>query len=442
MPEITPLAPSSLRDRLHAEFNVLNTAHELRISRYTILVAAAGSMISIWIAFSLNLRLGLILLSITVALGLYHIALVQPLLKKGIQSRFIRGLNVTLEVSVTKLVSLLDVFMMGGAYALTSTPQLLSFLAVMAAGLRMNPRLAWYAGSLAAAQHLGIYALARSHMDPAELVRLPSLGLDFAIQHAIFLLLAGGLAALLANIGRHLSTRSAEAVLEQERLGDLFGAYVSPQALKRLSQDGVQLGGERRQATLLFADIRDFTPLAFGRSPEEVVTYLNSYFTVVCEIIARHGGMVNKFMGDGLLAVFGAPEPQAMHAATAATAALEMAREARNILRPDGEATRIGVGLHTGSVLLGSIGSQRRKDYTVIGDAVNLASRIEGLTRSENTDVLLSQETLDAAPPNSLRVEDLGMHQVKGREKQVHLYKLQRMAELDGGATMPINLGA
>ncbi len=415
---------TELQARLQSQFDALNAANELRISRYAVLVVAAAGLAGAWFGFSLDTRLGITLTSLAVVFGAYHLAVVQPLLRRGGRVGPVRWINVTLEVSVTKAISLIDVILIGGPYALTSTPPVLTFMAIIASALRFSPRLAIYAGALAAGEHLAVYALARSGMDPAWVERLPSLGADYALSHTVYLLLAGGMAALVARVGRQVSTRAATEVLARERLGDLFGAYVSPQALAKLEAGELALGGERRVASVLFADIRSFTPLAFERKPEEVVDYLNAYFAGVCAAVEAHGGMVNKFMGDGLLAVFGAPEDDPDHARHAAAAALDMVEAAARVPRPDGGPTRIGVGLHTGEVLVGSIGGQHRRDYTVIGDAVNLAARIEGLTRTLDADVLLSADLLAEAGAGHLDAEDLGAHAVKGREGKVDVHRL------------------
>lgn len=418
-----------LRARLQSQFDALNAANELRISRYAVLVAVAAGVAAAWFGFSLDARLGITLTSLAVVFALYHLAVVQPLLRRGGRTGPVRWINVTLEISVTKAISLIDVLLIGGPYALTSSPPVLTFMAIIAAALRFSPRLAIYAGALAAGEHLAVYGLARAGMEPGWIERLPSLGADYALSHTVYLLLAGGLAALVAKVGRQISTRAATEVLARERLGDLFGAYVSPQALAKLEAGELALGGERRIASVLFADIRSFTPLAFERKPEEVVDYLNAYFAGVCAAVEAHGGMVNKFMGDGLLAVFGAPEDDPDHARHAAAAALDMVAAAARVPRPDGGPTRIGVGVHTGEILVGSIGGQHRRDYTVIGDAVNLAARIEGLTRTLDADVLLSAEVVSAAGQGALQTEDLGEHAVKGRGAQTRIHRLTGLSK-------------
>jgi adenylate cyclase len=313
---------------------------------------------------------------------------------------------------------------------LTSTPPLLTFVAVVLAGLRMRRGLCVYAGVLAAAEYMALYWFAISRISPDVLGARPVLSWEYAAIHALFLAVAGVLAAIVAHAGTVQTRRGALQVFEKERIGDLFGEYVSPKVLGQVQSGDLALLGERRRVTILLCDIRRFTPLAFAHRPEEVVAYLNRYFSVACEAVGRHGGMVNKFIGDGLLAVFGAPEPMSNHAAAAARAALDIAVGTSEVPRPDGEPTRTGVAVHTGEVVLGSIGSPRRKDYTVIGDTVNLASRIEGLCKELDASILLSQAAVEEAG-DTLRVEPRGEHVVRGRTDPVRLFELKSVAEPD-----------
>jgi len=267
------------------------------------------------------------------------------------------------------------------------------------------------------------------------LAELPSLRPWLALNHAAYLLLAGLLASIVARVGRGAARRVVARVLEQERLRGVLDLYLSPEAAERVLASPPTLAGERREVTVLFADIRGCTRLSSSAPPEQVVALLNAYFSRVCEVIERHGGMVNKFMGDGLLAVFGAPETLPDHATCAARAGLEMVRAAGQVVPPDGGALRIGVGIHTGPLVLGSIGAARRRDYTVIGDTVNVASRIEGLTKEVGAPVLVS-EAARAAAGGLLQTQDAGTLPVKGRDEPVRLHRLLAVeARSSGGAT-------
>ncbi|HEV3053608.1 MAG TPA: adenylate/guanylate cyclase domain-containing protein [Solirubrobacteraceae bacterium] len=181
-----------------------------------------------------------------------------------------------------------------------------------------------------------------------------------------------------------------EGLDERERLREAFGAYVDPRVAERVLAEGVDLAGEEVEATMLFLDVRDFTAFAERAEPREVVTLLTGLWELVVPVLLRHGGHANKFIGDGLLGVFGAPNRVADHADRAVAAALEIAALVRGA---DGDGLGVGIGVNTGPVVVGTVGGGGRVEFTVIGDAVNTASRVEAATRETGDDVLITEAT-------------------------------------------------
>jgi class 3 adenylate cyclase len=181
-----------------------------------------------------------------------------------------------------------------------------------------------------------------------------------------------------------------EGLDERERLREAFGAYVDPRVAERVLAEGVDLAGEEVEATMLFLDVRDFTAFAERAEPREVVTLLTGLWELVVPVLLRHGGHANKFIGDGLLGVFGAPNRVADHADRAVAAALEIAALVRGA---DGDRLGVGIGVNTGPVVVGTVGGGGRVEFTVIGDAVNTASRVEAATRETGDDVLITEAT-------------------------------------------------
>ena len=249
----------------------------------------------------------------------------------------------------------------------------------------------------------------------------------------LILPVAGVQAGLILTYLGAVGVRLTGEERERARLRQIFGRYVADEVVEKLLVAGKHpdLGGEAFQVTVLFADIRNFTTISEHLRPHEVVEMLNTYFTRVCEPILEQGGMVDKFIGDAVMAVFGAPAPHADHARRAIKSALAMAQKAQEFSywmaqRFGGRelpAFAIGIGLHAGEAVVGNIGSPKRLEFTSIGDTVNTASRLEGLTKELGWTIVVSSETIKAAGPGVVtgRREKL---KVKGRQESVEVFEL------------------
>lgn len=216
---------------------------------------------------------------------------------------------------------------------------------------------------------------------------------------------------------------------ERRRVRNIFGRYVSPEVMQEIVDSGVEirLGGRRQKVTILFTDIRGFTTFSEQLSPEEVVARLNEYFEVMTEIIFRHGGTVDKYVGDCIMVLFGAPIARPDDAKRCVQAALEMRAALGELKKRWKEEGKIpfdtGIGIHTGEAIVGNIGSQRRMEYTVIGDAVNIAARIESLTKDYEAPILISEATYEDLD-SSIAVERIGETPIRGRKTAVALYRV------------------
>ncbi len=214
---------------------------------------------------------------------------------------------------------------------------------------------------------------------------------------------------------------------DRERLRETFGKYVSREVRDEILSGRIPLDGQAREVTILFADLRDFTPWVEANPPREVVHDLNAYFTAMDGAIREHRGLVLQFIGDEIEAVFGAPLAYAGHADLALQAALEMrerlARWNAERQRAGKPPMRHGIGIHTGTVLAGNIGSAERLSYALVGDAVNLASRIQGLTKEVGTDILVSGTTRRLLGDGHELV-GLPAVRVKGKSAEVEVYRV------------------
>ncbi len=209
----------------------------------------------------------------------------------------------------------------------------------------------------------------------------------------------------------------------------MFGAYVDPGVVARLVRDpdSIRLGGERREATVFFSDLAGFTDLSEKLPPEQMVAVVNAYLDETTECLHRHGAYVDKYIGDAVMAVFGAPQEQADHALSACRAALDAQQAIAGINAR--YAGRVGVhlevriGLNTGDMIVGNLGSLRKKQYTVMGDAVNLASRLEGANKAFGTGILLGEETARRVQ-GAMETRPLARLRVKGKQQAIEVHAL------------------
>ncbi|OBK37499.1 cyclase [Mycobacterium sp. 1165196.3] len=216
--------------------------------------------------------------------------------------------------------------------------------------------------------------------------------------------------------------RMQAGLAERQRLQGAFGTYVDPALAARLLQQGDDVfTGERREVTVMFVDIRDFTPFAEANSAEDTVARLNALFEIVVPAVVEAGGHVNKFLGDGALAVFGAPNDLAHHADAAVGAA---ALIHRLVTQRFGGELRIGIGVNTGKVIAGSIGGAGKLEFTLIGDAVNVAARVEQLTKTTGDAILITGSCVDALASRPPGLLDRGPHALKGKSAEVRVFAL------------------
>jgi adenylate cyclase len=280
------------------------------------------------------------------------------------------------------------------------------------ATLRLGPQRAAVVGLLAAGAFVVLAQVAfDSGLIVSMLYPLTALGLGFV-----------GALGVATTIG----------AFERERVRDLFARFVPEAVVDDVlarAEDGLRLGGERKVVTVMFSDVRGFTPYSEQHTPEEVIDVLNEYLTIMSDVIAEHGGTLVAYMGDGIMAVFGAPTDQPDHADRALAAAEEMTGSALDrvnaLLRERGDDPfRIGIGLNAGPVMAGNVGSQRRMVYSTIGDTTNTAARLETMTKGTPHSIFLSDSVkamLTRARDDLVLVDHM---QVRGRDAPVTVWSL------------------
>ena len=228
------------------------------------------------------------------------------------------------------------------------------------------------------------------------------------------------------------------------RVRDVFARFVPEAVVDEVlehADEDLRLGGQRRTATVMFCDLREFTTFAEGRPPELVIAVLNRYFSAMGDVILGHGGTLISFLGDGIIAVFGAPIEQPDHADRAVSAAREMAGEALEAfntwLRAGGISHdfRMGVGLNSGEIMAGNVGSERRLEYTVIGDTANTASRLEAMTKEMPHMVLMTNSTRAMLTRAAVDLVEVDTREVRGRRSPVLVWSIAN------GSTAPTASG-
>ena len=228
--------------------------------------------------------------------------------------------------------------------------------------------------------------------------------------------------------------RMAEDLALKDKIKDSFGQYVTPEIVDMILEnpDNQWMKGLKVEATVLFVDIRGFTGLAEEKEPEIVIEMLNDHFTRITDIVIRHGGHLNKFVGDEAMIVFGTPAPNLQHAEAAVRAALDIQEEIARIDRKKkmGDVSfEVGIGINSGEIVAGNLGSPKRMEYTVIGDNVNVASRLTSLAKSG--EILISKQTYESIEDNSrLKVTERGKVSVKGKKVEITIFNVLRLDEV------------
>jgi adenylate cyclase len=335
----------------------------------------------------------------------------------------LRYLNAFLETSIPTVMLFMATPLMGPRDALGSPAFLLYFFFILLSILRLDIRLSVFTGFVAAMEHF-LFAsmmIGVSVLDAqASFWRTPV----FTFSRSLILFAGGLVAGLIARQIRRQVELSLHTVQERDRTVRIFGQYVSPQIAEKLLHQPVELTGELRMVCVMFLDIRNFSSYAAAARPEAVMAYLNTLFDFMIDVVNAHHGIVNKFLGDGFMAVFGAPIDDAESCGHAVSASLEIL-ERLDGLNASGKIhpTHVGIGLHVGEAVTGNVGSSERKEYTIIGDVVNLASRLEQATKDVHARLLIS-ESVRHNLGNTIGAEDLGLIELKGQPQPTHVFKV------------------
>jgi len=327
-----------------------------------------------------------------------------------------RYIGALIETSMPTILLVLQIRSMGAVEALGFVMPLAYFIFIILSTLRLDFALSAFTGFVAAAELFAVAMYYHPSLDEPQIY--------YHAARSMLILLCGVLAGAVGTQLRRQFTASIVAASARDRVTSLFGQHVSPQVVERLMAEGTSTAGDVRRVAVMFVDFRGFTAGARSRSPQDVVDRLDGAFAVLVDILDRHGGIVNKFLGDGFLALFGAPLAASDAAHRAVAAGREMLAAMEHINAESSWPLRIGIGIHFGEVVAGNIGSPRRKEYTVIGDTVNFAARLEALNKEFGSQLLISSAVRDALGEDGGDAVALGEIEVRGYERPVTVWQL------------------
>ena len=339
-------------------------------------------------------------------------------------SNSLKYLSAFLETSIPTTGIIVGSLFLGPIYTLFTPAAFIYPLFISLSALRLDVRLCFFTGAVAGLEYslLAVYLVQQAAGTPVEPILT---GFPQHVFKGFLLFLTGVVTGLVTRQIRKRILSSFSVIEERNRISRTFGEYVSPEVMGKLLDLKPDLRSENKNVCVMFLDIRNFTGFAERRSPEEVVQYLESLFEFMIEIVNRHHGIINKFLGDGFMAVFGAPLSDGKDCANALEAAQEiLARVHKEVESGAILPTTVGIGLHAGEAVTGSIGSALRREYTVIGDVVNLAARIEKLNKQFQSQLLISEIVWQAVSDDKNKAVPMGEIQVKGREQSVQVYQL------------------
>lgn len=344
--------------------------------------------------------------------------------------RFFGFFNAFSEIT---LLSFLLVFIVeySNQTTILQTPATLTyFIFIVLSTLRLSFKLSVFTGTLAAVEFVAIsiyYSTYYGDSLPGDLTGMQYLG------QGLIMLITGIAAGFVADLIKKKLHSSFRVVNEKNEVIDLFGQQISQQIANSILEKKEELTGIKKNVCVMFLDIRNFTPFVESHQPEEVVSYLNALFRFMIRIVEEHHGVINQFMGDGFMATFGAPVSTGNIARHAVLAAQEIITELKSELAlgklPD---TRLGIGIHYGEAVTGNIGSSLRKQYSITGNVVIIASRIEELNKKHLSQLLISEEVydrLDGGEKKDFVSAELSM--LKGSHKLVSIYRYREDEEND-----------
>lgn len=326
---------------------------------------------------------------------------------------YLQYINAILEVSLPSAVILFIARRFPSFSVLESPVVFIYFMYIILSTLRLNFRLSLLYGLLSAIAYT-VFSVTLYHRFEAS-----------DAGRALILFFSGVAAGFVA---RQIKSGIKNSLLEsgeRQKAEKLFGKQISPEVARQLLKGNGKIESKRMKVAVLFIDIRNFTPFTIGKSPEEIVSYQNRFFDIVIDTLSKYGGIVNQLLGDGCMATFGAPVQHNNPGEPALFAAKELLKNIENAVASGKlEPTRIGIGIHTGEAVTGNIGNEERHQYSITGNVVIMASRIEQLNKEMKSQILVSEDVIKASSEENSEAQCIGPVSLKGYEKDVLIFKI------------------
>lgn len=333
-------------------------------------------------------------------------------------------MNVFFESSIPTILILVFGLVFNPSVSLISPVVFLYFVFLVLPIFELNYKLCLLAGVTISIEYLVLaYLFKDSTIHSGDFAILNTIYIYGA--KAAFLFLVSVVAGIIAERIKRNFIQAYRALAEREELKRIFGQQVSKEIVDEFIQNKMSIESRTREACIMFLDIRDFSKSCEGKTPFEINTYQNQVLGFMIDIVNKHGGIVNQILGDGFMATFGAPIQRENFCQDAYNAALEIYNtlEAKNTSN-EIPFTRIGIGIHSGEVITGNVGTSERKQYSVIGNTVILASRIEQLNKDFNASIIISEDVMKKIILDGIKPESLGNVIVKGFDKPVLVHKV------------------
>lgn len=339
----------------------------------------------------------------------------------NLRSKFSAYFTTFSEIGLLSILLVVVIERSESSVILQSPATLTYFILIILSTLHLDFKLSVFSGFLAAVEYVAISIFYALEADTSF-----SLSTIQYLGQGIMMGTAGIAAGFVAKLIKTKLRVSLNTIEEKNEVIDLFGQQISQQIAQEIIRHPKELTGTRKNVTIMFLDIRNFTPFVEHKEPEEVVSYLNSLFGFIIDIVRSHHGIINQFLGDGFMATFGAPLVVRNSSEHAALAAQEIIKKLKGKIEQGIiPSTRLGIGIHFGEAVTGNIGSEARKQYSITGNVVILASRIEQLNKGYDSQLLISEEVyIQLDDKIKDKYAALGPVDVKGREKPISIYRL------------------